>query len=197
MNEHVCVYSFVSFIPLYQSVLFVSSLTLSPSFLLTISSRYENQEKQTACKECPGGSASAAGAVRCGTCFAGKFLAKTGNNNGAAKCTDCPVGSFSLNEAANCLVCEKGKSTRRPGDPICTACEPGTYRRGVGESGAGNQGVPGGKGGANGSTSKSGECLACTAGRYSVAQASVCAPCAAGQYLASTNGLQCKVRVHR
>jgi hypothetical protein len=174
-----------------------SVLSLLLLYLLFISSdnfRYENQEKQTACKECPGGSASGAGAVRCGTCFAGKVLAKTGNNSGAAECMDCPIGSYSLPEATNCLACEKGKSSDS-GDPICTACKPGTYRGGVEESGAGDQGVPDGKGGAKYSAAKSGECIACTAGRYSVAQASVCAPCAAGQYLAFTNGSQCEVRV--
>jgi hypothetical protein len=135
--------------------------------------RYEDSEKQTECKECPGNSASGQGAVRCGNCFAGRYLAPT--QTGTAECTDCPIGKYSKPEAAECILCEQGKSSRS-GDPICTACQPGTYRGGTAVNGSG------------------GECLACAAGRISAAEASVCAPCAAGQYLASTNGSQCEVR---
>ena len=40
--------------------------------------QYENLEGKTSCKQCDGGSASGLGAVRCGKCFAGKILTKTG-----------------------------------------------------------------------------------------------------------------------
>ena len=137
------------------------------------SRRYANQERQTSCIQCPGGSASEEGAFECGNCFAGTI------ESGSGTCTNCPSGRFSKAKSSVCDPCEQGKSSSS-GDPICTPCVPGTYRENVNAS-TGNH---------------SGECIACVAGKYSGTQASVCIPCAAGQYLASTNGSQCKVRTY-
>ena len=44
-------------------------------------------------------------------------------------CTNCPSGRYSEAKSSVCLPCEKGKSSL-PGEPKCSACEPGTFRRG-------------------------------------------------------------------
>ena len=168
------------------------------------SRRYANQERQTSCIQCPGGSASEEGAFECGKCFAGTI------ESGGGVCTNCPSGRYSVAKSSVCLPCEKGKSSL-PGEPRCTACEPGTFRNGELND------APGGAAVATAEKNETNEinktngtanetavtttateettsnCTSCVAGRYSAAQASECTLCKAGQFLGTIKGIARKV----
>jgi hypothetical protein len=80
----------------------------------------ENNIVARACKSCPNGKKSAAGASSCDTCTAGKH-----SNAAKTACSWCANGKISANGASSCSSCAAGK--KAVGRTSCNTCPAGTY----------------------------------------------------------------------
>jgi len=80
----------------------------------------ENNIVARACKTCPNGKKSAAGASSCDTCTAGKH-----SNAAKTACNWCANGKISASGASSCSSCAAGK--KAVGRTSCNTCPAGTY----------------------------------------------------------------------
>ncbi|EQC41316.1 hypothetical protein SDRG_01291 [Saprolegnia diclina VS20] len=125
---------------------------------------YCNATGQIVCQPCAAGSYAASGDAACSTCPPGTYAVE-----GASACTPCPLGTYSgliaAPSLASCLSCPQGTYSSIPqatSAANCTQCPAGTFAAQAG----------------------SGACSPCSAGYYSVGNATQCSACPGGTFSA-------------
>jgi hypothetical protein len=115
----------------------------STTCLQCIPGRYQDQQEQRKCIECPGGRSSnqikrgsncdlckkgeytiGRGSVSCSTCGAGKFGREVGT------CSMCPIGWFRGDgyvQTDTCVQCQVGETTITDGSASCSLCDFGKF----------------------------------------------------------------------
>jgi len=120
------------------------------------------------CSDCFRGMFSAAGAIFCTFCQAGKYNAQTAQS----VCADCTAGTFSASAASTCTSCQAGKYNSQTGKSVCAQCPAGTYNLQTGQTVCENC-AAGKYLGTTGAT-QSPACGDCQIGKFSATGASVC-----------------------
>ncbi|KDO34949.1 hypothetical protein SPRG_01011 [Saprolegnia parasitica CBS 223.65] len=143
---------------------------------------YCNATGEIVCQPCAAGSYAAIGDATCRTCPPGTYAVE-----GASSCTLCPLGTYSglvaAPSLASCLSCPKGTYSSVPQATSianCTQCPAGTFAAQAGSSAcspcsAGYYSV-----------GNATQCAACPGGTFSPPTASTCTNCSAGTYAPST-----------
>jgi hypothetical protein len=99
----------------------------NPPCTLCAEGKYQDQNRSSACKACPGNSTSSLGSKNSADCecVAGFYSI---NSTGAMHCKPCPVNHTSVRGSNNVSACICNVGYTGQGGGTCTACRAGTYK---------------------------------------------------------------------